>query len=101
MVEIELPKSVVEKLLKNENSLRNFLKQPTHETTFNMLEDLTINFDPSIHKSEELCELSFACFETLKGSLARNDFQKMIRQWEKLQFSYILAYLATLNQNVD
>ena len=100
-MEIELPKSVVEKLFKNENNFKEFLTQPNHESTFNMLEDLTLNFDLSLHKSEELCELSFACFETLKGSLARNDFEKMIRQWEKLNFSYILAYLATLNPKID
>ena len=96
-----MPKSVVEKLFKNENNLGKFLTQPTQESTFNMLEDLTLNYDPSLHKSEELSELSFACFETLKGSLARNDFEKMIRQWEKLHFSYILAYLATLNPKID
>lgn len=68
-----------------------------------MLEDLTSKYDPTTqsNSTDDFTELSFACFESLKGTLARNDFTKMISQWEKLKFTYILAYMTPLTPSID
>ena len=66
---IEVPASVIQRFFTKKASLTSYLVTMTEETTYAMLDDLCKTYKFEEGSKEELTELSYILFESLKGSL--------------------------------
>jgi hypothetical protein len=58
-----------------------------------MFDDLCSTYKFEEERAQELTELAYILFESLKESLVHNDLIKILPKWKQMGFIHIFAYL--------
>jgi len=58
-----------------------------------MLDDLCQTYHFNESQAEELTELAYILYESMKDSLVLGDLIKLLAKWKTLSFAHLLSYL--------